>query len=212
MQSQWVCVASYGHKVNAQCINGVHAAVRNVHSYSHQSVHIRIRCVQAITAKTTCSLNSVPAVLMASLVSIDHQLCWLIAVLLILLLLSQSSYCRGDTSPSFLYSAQDFEAEQVGDAFRQLTDHAGRHLSARSSQERADLIGGSGEDEEGEQNCTSPRQPGPEYNSSCKYVLAECRSQTKLVNYLSFVVCDLRVAQVHMHAAGSYKEAEPYRH
>lgn len=147
---------------------------------------------------------------MAGLVSIDCRLCWLIAILSILLLLSRSSYCRGSTSLSFYYSSQDFEVEQVGDAFRQLIYHTDRHLSARSSHERTDLIGGSGEDEVKEQNCTSPRQPGPEYNSTCEYVLAECTGQTKLVNYLSFVVCDLRVAQVYM--TGIYKEADLYSH
>jgi len=51
-------------------------------------------------------------------------------------------------------------------------------------------------DNEEEERCTEPRQPQPKYNNSCEYIHSECKGKTKLVNYLSLVVCDLRVAQV----------------
>ena len=61
--------------------------------------------------------------------------------------------------------------------------------------------GGDGEEEGTEDdlmsdNCTHPRQPLPRYNDSCEFVHEECEGKAKLIDYLSFVLCDLPKAQV----------------
>ena len=47
-------------------------------------------------------------------------------------------------------------------------------------------------------NCSKPRESHPGYNSSCSYVLENCMSQydSTLINYLTFVLCDLSNVQV----------------
>ena len=49
---------------------------------------------------------------------------------------------------------------------------------------------------ENEENCTSLQHHSPMYNSSCELVHTECRGKVQLINYLSFVVCDLKSVQV----------------
>ena len=55
----------------------------------------------------------------------------------------------------------------------------------------------SGDDED---NCTKPREPHAGYNDSCDYVLDQCSGskEVSLINYLSFVLCDLRGVQVSL--------------
>jgi sodium/potassium/calcium exchanger 6 len=45
-------------------------------------------------------------------------------------------------------------------------------------------------------NCSLPREPHPGYNDSCSYVLDQCSGEASLINYLSFVLCDLHSVQV----------------
>lgn len=48
------------------------------------------------------------------------------------------------------------------------------------------------------QNCSMPRERHPGYNSSCSYVLENCMADydSTLINYLTFVLCDLSNVQV----------------
>ena len=47
-------------------------------------------------------------------------------------------------------------------------------------------------------NCSMPRESHPGYNSSCSYVLENCMADydSTLINYLTFVLCDLSSVQV----------------
>ena len=47
-------------------------------------------------------------------------------------------------------------------------------------------------------NCSMPRESHPGYNSSCSYVLENCMADydSTLINYLTFVLCDLSNVQV----------------
>ena len=47
-----------------------------------------------------------------------------------------------------------------------------------------------------EDNCTNPRNPPAEYNSSCNFVKKECGHKAELFDYLQFMLCDIRKAQV----------------
>ena len=49
-------------------------------------------------------------------------------------------------------------------------------------------------------NCSLPREPHPGYNDSCSYVLDQCSGEASLVNYLSFVLCDLHSVQVSLNS------------
>lgn len=46
-------------------------------------------------------------------------------------------------------------------------------------------------------NCTNPHDKGS-YESSCKFVLAECGKKSELINYLAFVLCDLPNLEVRI--------------
>ena len=65
----------------------------------------------------------------------------------------------------------------------------------RSEEPEFSIDTNSSSGESGE-NCTSPRHHLPKYNSSCELVHSECKGKVQLINYLSFVVCDLKSAQV----------------
>lgn len=56
-----------------------------------------------------------------------------------------------------------------------------------------------GQGEDHADNCTHPRHPLPRYNDSCDFVHAECEGQSELIDYLAFVLCDLRKAQVYLY-------------
>ena len=48
--------------------------------------------------------------------------------------------------------------------------------------------------------CHSPLQPPAEYHgNSCQYVRDHCSGQTALINYLSFIMCDLGHLKVCVH-------------
>lgn len=65
----------------------------------------------------------------------------------------------------------------------------GRHLLSE------DLGGGVGDEDNGTE-CSSPRDEHNGYNSSCDYVLDQCGGEAQLFDYLRFVTCDLKHAQV----------------
>ena len=46
------------------------------------------------------------------------------------------------------------------------------------------------------EKCSNPRNPQPLYNNSCEYVHAECSHKVHLVDYLAFVLCDLKHVKV----------------
>lgn len=48
------------------------------------------------------------------------------------------------------------------------------------------------------ENCSMPKESHPGYNSSCSYVLENCMADYDgtLINYLTFVLCDLSNVQV----------------
>ena len=56
--------------------------------------------------------------------------------------------------------------------------------------------GGESGDNQQQDNCTAPRSPHQGYNDSCSFVLAECSGNWVLFDYLRFVLCDMRHAQV----------------
>ena len=52
---------------------------------------------------------------------------------------------------------------------------------------------------ENEENCTSLQHDSLDYNSSCELVHNECQGKVQLINYLAFVVCDLKSVQVQVY-------------
>lgn len=163
---------------------------------------------------------------MAALALVDCKLYSMAASLAIMLLLSQSSGDKISMESSFHESSNINQVEVVlARQRRQPTPYIGTDSPTGSTVDYTSVSeehgedeeggedggpgddGGPGEDEEGpgedeepdneeEESCTEPRQPQPKYNNSCEYIHSECKGKTKLVNYLSLVVCDLRVAQV----------------
>ncbi len=47
-------------------------------------------------------------------------------------------------------------------------------------------------------NCTDPRGTHHGYNDSCVFVQDQCQDEAALVNYLSFVLCDLASLKVRL--------------
>ncbi len=57
-------------------------------------------------------------------------------------------------------------------------------------------------DDDGD-NCTNPRGTHDGYNDSCAFVQDQCQDEAALVNYLSFVLCDLASLEVRLDAVSS---------
>lgn len=49
--------------------------------------------------------------------------------------------------------------------------------------------------------CHNPLHPPSSYNDSCQYVRHHCSGKTVLINYLSFIMCDLRHVKVRIFSA-----------
>ncbi len=76
-----------------------------------------------------------------------------------------------------------------------LTPHTQRHLLSMDGyrDDNPQLLGDSDQD-----NCTDPRGSHEGYNNSCDFVLDQCSDEAALVNYLSFVLCNLANVKVRV--------------
>ena len=79
------------------------------------------------------------------------------------------------------------------------SDGAGRHLLTVNPDRHRDSLLGVGDGDDGDDdddNCTKPRHAHAGFNDSCDFVRQRCQGEMQLINYLTFVTCDLKHIQV----------------
>ena len=74
--------------------------------------------------------------------------------------------------------------------------------TAGISSRRLLTMGNSSLGDDDSDNCTDPKHPPSQYSDSCSFVRHQCQSEKQLVDYLGFVVCQMKEVQVCMWGRG----------
>ena len=76
------------------------------------------------------------------------------------------------------------------------SDSTGRHLLTLNPDHQSDGL--LGDDDDDSDNCTKLRHTHAGFNDSCDFVRRQCQGEMQLINYLSFILCDLKHIQVYI--------------
>ena len=105
-------------------------------------------------------------------------------------------YLQQDVQSMKIGTSKEYNVMHLLEGLHHLLGRRSRHfLLVRAANNSSNSDSGQ-KYNEGRGNCTNPRHPPQNYKSSCDFVRTECAEKAELIDYMAFVVCDLRSVQV----------------